>query len=162
MALNQPHQTDGHEMLGALTARLDELASCPEAQFDAEHAVDAIEESIGGSLASTTHRAAINDFTVEDIDHLETVVQRFDQNPPAVRDNEDLELYTDMVAEAESLIATRREQIEKESRLGGRSARLDAELAEARDKQRRIFIDTAHNPLNAAGDLDRMRTKKRV
>lgn len=159
MALQQPNQND---MLGKVTARLEELATCPEAEFNPEYAVNAIEEAIGGSLASKTHRAAINDFTTAEINHLEKVVKRFDQNPPAVRDNEDLELYTDMVAEAELVIATRREQIEKEMKLGGRTARINVELADARNKQQKIFIDAAHNPLNAAGDLDRMRRMKRV
>lgn len=160
MAVTQPNQNKGLEMLGAITARLDELATCPENQFDADHAVDAIEESIGGSLASTTRRAAINDFTIEDIDHLETVVNRFDQSPPAMNDNEDLELFTDLIAEARLLIETRREQIAMEQKVGGRSARINIEMADARKRQQHLFIDTAQNPLNAAGDLDRIRTKR--
>ncbi len=149
-----------HEALGTLTARLDDLATCAESSFNPDFAVDAIEDAIGGSMASDTHRAAIVDFSSEDIAHLEEVVKRFDRNPPALNDNADLELYADMIGEAEMLIGLRKQQIADEARLGGRTARINMEMSQQQAAQRRIFLDSAHNTLNAAGDLGRKRTKK--
>ena len=153
---NQNH----NEMLGALTARLDELATCLEKEFNPDHAVDALEESVGGSLASSNRHAAINEFSIADIDHLETVVRRFDRHPPALHDNQDLELYTNLIEEAQELIQVRREQIDKELKLGGREARISFEMSDQKRKQVKLFLDTAHNSLNAAGDIGRIRTKQ--
>lgn len=151
---------NGNEMLGDLQARLTELATCSEGEFNADHAMNAIEEAVGGSLASATHRAAIVDFSSHDVDHLERVVNRFDQNPPVVTGNADLDLYANLVEEAQMLIPIRREQIEREMRFGGRNARIDAEMAEQLGKQRQLFLDSSHNTLNAAGDLSRIRARR--
>ncbi len=148
-----------NEVLGSLTARLEELSHCPDNQFDAFQAADAIEEAVGGSLASKTKRAAIIDFTTQDIDHLETVVAKFNKNPPEAKDDQDLELYIDLIDEARQIIEVRREQIVKETALGGREARIKAELKGQRARQEELFVATSQNGLNAAGDVDKKRRR---
>ncbi len=155
------HQKD-HEPVNTLAARVNDLATCPESSFDPELAMNVLDDAIGGSLASETRRAGIVDFSSEELDHLEEVVRRFDSRPPAMNDTADLELYTNMIEEAEMLIGIRRDQLTKEAQYGSREARIKHEMQEQQGKQQRLFLESSRNTLNAAGDLSRKSERKRV
>ena len=157
MAANQPHT---HEVVDSLTARIEELATCPESAFNADEAINVLEEADGGSLASKVHTAGLIDFTPKQLDQFEIVVRRFDNNPPPVNDNDDLELYTDLVSEAQELIALRRAQIKAEMQHGGRQARIEFEMGKQHQLQQNLFLDMAHNSLNAEADLQHAKKRR--
>lgn len=154
---------NGREVLGSLPARLDELAHCPEEQFNPDEAANAIEEAVGGSLMSDDHRAAALDFRAEDLAALGVVVRRLEANPFEMKDNNDLELYADLIENAHFTIDAYRKKIEQEKDLGGPEARINWEMSRQQKLQRKLFLQGAgNNTLNAEADLRALTKKKKI
>lgn len=143
------------EKLSGLTARIKDTVQ--SSSFDQYVAFELIEEACGGSLASREGKAPMVTFNREALEDLRELVNRLNMNidPATIKDDQDMDLYTEMIDTAENLISARDAQL-KATESPAEQQRLQEQQA-ARDLRVREAVIQAQrgNVWNTMGDKKR-------